>query len=374
VCPQANPAADGTERFELFLTSNRRTAQLVTIPSPSVKKEYLWAENSPDFYQRVLTSLAGVDPGLNTTLLGTYSMSVGFRRPSKSVSFEVLAGQTSPIIIVNPVLALLGNLPLEGVLGATAAAAKCVADVSGFDVTRLDLIPDDTKPAAEFLESMVRCAFEVLQDSTLAFDVVREVAAKIGAGDAAGLAKVNEALRSIAPTARQIGRAFNVSAVLTNAWDGIFDNLADGRITVTLVPPTPPFDRREAATRWLRHNEQCRGQTTGIDEAACDRRAALTDRIWRETRSAFFRAWQQGDLATGEQLSTNGVRTDPGFSTAKLFDLRPTEQQLDCRNWRVEGFACYATVRRASGKDFDVYLTFDMQLGYVLLKSWRPDV
>ena len=76
----------------------------------------------------------------------------------------------------------------------------------------------------------------------------------------------------------------------------------------------------------------------------------------------------------GERLSTDGVRTDPGFSTAKLFDLRPTEQQLDCRNWRVEGFACYATVRRASGKDFDVYLTVDMQLGYVLLKSWRPDV
>jgi hypothetical protein len=107
---------------------------------------------------------------------------------------------------------------------------------------------------------------------------------------------------------------------------------------------------------------------------ACDERDALTKGIWRETRSDFLRAWKQGDLTTGERLSTDGVRTDPGFSTTALFDLRPTEDQLDCPNdWRADNLACYVTVTHASGK-FDVYLTFDIQLGYVLLQSWRPDV
>jgi hypothetical protein len=136
--------------------------------------------------------------------------------------------------------------------------------------------------------------------------------------------------------------------------------------------PAPTFDREEAATRWVRLDEQCRSQATDV---ACDERDAFTGRIWRETRSDFFRAWKQGDLTTGKRLSTDGVRTDPGFSTAALFDLDPTEDQLDCPDdWRAEALACYVTVTPASGQKFDVYLTFDIHFGYVLLQSWRPDV
>ena len=289
----------------------------------------------------------------------------------------MLAYQTPQIIVLNPLLAVFGNLPLEGTLGVLGAAAKCHEEASGIAVTRFDLVPDDTRPAVEFLEGMVRCALEVLQQPDVAFDVVREVAAAAGVRNSAGLAKVRTALRSLESTVDRIALALAqfAGSTLTNAWDGVVDNLADGRITVTLVAPAPPFDRDEAATRWLRHDERCRGQTTGIDEAACDRRDALTDRIWRETRSAFFSAWKRGDLATGKLLSTEAVRTDPGFSTTALFDLRPTEKQLDCvDDWRAEGLACYVTVTRASGQKFDVYLTFDIQLGYVLLRSWRPDV
>jgi hypothetical protein len=142
----------------------------------------------------------------------------------------------------------------------------------------------------------------------------------------------------------------------------------------TAAPP-PTFDRDEAATRWLRLDEQCRSQTTDVNDVACDERDAFTKTIWRETRSDFFRAWKQGDLTTGKRLSTDGVRTDPGFSTAALFDLRPTEDELDCPDdWRADNFACYVTVTPTSGQKFDVYLTFDIQFGYVLLQSWRPDV
>ena len=118
--------------------------------------------------------------------------------------------------------------------------------------------------------------------------------------------------------------------------------------------PALAFDRVGAATRWLRLDEQCRSQTTDINDVACDERDALTRGIWRETRSDFFRAWKRGDLTTGKRLSTEAVRTDPGFNTAALFDLRPTEDQLDCPDdWRAEGLACYVTVARTSGQKFE---------------------
>lgn len=238
VCAQSNPADDRTERFELFLKSNRRTAQLVTIPS--VTKDYVWAENLSDDYRRVLTSLAGVDGATNTTLLGTYAMSVGFRQPKQNVDFDVLAYQTSRIIVANPVFALLGNLPLEGTLGAMAAVAKCHAEASGIDITRFDLVPDDTRPDVGFLERMVRCAFETLQHPELAVGVVQEVAGAIGLSNFSGLDKVNGALRSLAPTAARIASGLAIGSALTNLGDGIFDNLADGRITIRLAGSTTP--------------------------------------------------------------------------------------------------------------------------------------
>lgn len=240
VCAQSNPADDGAERFELFLKSNRRTAQLVTIPS--VTKDYVWSENVPDEWRRLLTSLTGVDANTNMVLLGTYGMRIGFRQPDQSVDFEMLAYQTPRIISANPVFALLGNLPLEGTLGAMAAVAKCHAEASGIDVTRFDALPDSNPPDVGFLEGMVRCAFETLQHPELTFGVVQEVAGAIGMSNAAVLDKINGALRSLAPTVARIASGLAIGSTLTNLWDGIFDNLADGRITISLAGSAVPPD------------------------------------------------------------------------------------------------------------------------------------
>jgi hypothetical protein len=241
VCAQSNPAADGTARLEVLVKSNRRTAQLVQVPA--VTKDYVWTENLPDTWRRLLTGLAGVDPGTNTVLLGTLSMSVGFRQPDRPVDFDMRAYQTPRIITANPVFALLGNLPVEATLGELAAVAKCHAEASGVDVTRLDAVPDDTRPGVAFAEGVVRCAFEVLQHPELAVGVAREVAGAVGVRDGALLAKVEANLRAVAPTAARLASALAVGSTLTNVWDGIFDNLADGRISVRL----DGADRRAAA-------------------------------------------------------------------------------------------------------------------------------
>lgn len=374
VCGQANPAEDGAERIELFLKSNRRTAQIISVPS--LPTDYLWTENVPDSLRPTLTAVAGgVDPENGTVLLGTYAMSLGYRQPDQDVSFDVVSYQSNRLVVLNPALALLGNLPLEGTLGAAAAVAKCHAEASGIDVTRLDALPDDARLDAETLEGILRCAFEVLQQPELAFDTVRTIAGTVGAEDAAGLERVHAALKSFAPTVTRIASGLAIGSVLTNLWDGVFDNVADGRISLALTAPITEFDRDDAATRWVALDQQCRGQTTGIDQRACDERDALTVQIWVEAQTAFFKAWQTSDLATGEQLSTEAVRSDPAFGTAVLFERRPQEGSLDCADdYAAEGFICYETVQTSDGNQFDVYLEFDILGGYVLLARWAPDV
>jgi hypothetical protein len=268
VCAQSNPADDGAERFELFLKSNRRTAQLVTIPS--VAKDYVWTENMPDAWRRLLTALNEVDPDTNTVLLGGHAMSVGFRQPEQAIDFDVLAYQMPRTIIANPVFALVGNLPLEGTVGVMAAVAKCHSEASGIDVTRFDAIPDDTRPDVGFLEGMVRCAFEILQDPELAFGVVQEVAGAIGVSDAAVLDKINGALRSLAPTAVQIASGLAIGSTLTHLWDGIFDNLADGRIAITMAGRAPPPDDVCGAFKVV-----WEGEGTGFEAFFSDAEASL---------------------------------------------------------------------------------------------------
>lgn len=230
LCTQANKN-DNAERYELYLKSNRRTAQLITVPA--IAKDYLWVENQPDVYQRLLPALAGVDPHTNVALLGGQSMSLGFQRPGTEVTFDMVAYQTSRIITVNPVFALLGNLPVDGVIGATAAVAKCHAEASGIDITRFDLIPDDRTPEIAFLEGVVRCAFDVLQHPELAFGIVKEVAAAVGVSSAR-LSGIRSSLNALAPTVARVASGLAIGSALTNMWDGIFDNLADGRIITTL--------------------------------------------------------------------------------------------------------------------------------------------
>lgn len=234
VCLHTNPDGDGTDRAEVYLLSNRRTAQMVTIPAGT---SYVWTDNLPDDFRRLGTALAGASPSSNVLLLGGHAMSVGFTQPPNDETVDLLAFQSYRLIVVNPVLALLGGLPMEGTLASLAAAARCHAELSGMDLTRLDPIPDHDQPSIDTVEDLVRCAFEVLQDADLAAGVISEVAEAVGAGGAVG--GVTGAAQALAPTAERIGRALAVASTLTNAWDGILDNLADGTLTLSLAGQTP---------------------------------------------------------------------------------------------------------------------------------------
>lgn len=295
VCAQGSPADDGSERFELLLTSNRRAAQLVMVPSPAT--DYVLTENMPDDRRQLLTSLAGADANTSVTLLGALSMSVGFRQPEQGFDVEMLAYETPRIIAANQVFALLGNLPLDGTLAALAAVSQCHSEASGIDITRFDAVPDGDPPDADLLDGVVRCAFEALQHPELAFGVVQEVAGEIGMTDAAVLDDIDVALRALAPTAERIASGVAIGSTLTNLRDGILGNLADGHVTVSLTGTEPTAVETDLAGANF-------GIVTGFDPA----RMLLTfdaATLYEEEAAKEYKV-QQGDWTSLYCESPNG--------------------------------------------------------------------
>ncbi|MCO8127494.1 hypothetical protein NHL50_09770 [Acidimicrobiia bacterium EGI L10123] len=237
VCSQSND--DGaTSRTELFLKSNRRTAQVVTVASGH---DYLWAQDQDsDAHRKVLAWAARVEPGSNLVLLGEHEMSIGFRRPAFTMAFDTRAYQTWTLIVANPILAALGNLPAKTgtALAVSLASYRCAQEISGIDVFSVDITPNDLGPAPEAIGKAVRCGFELIQEPELVGGIAREALGALGitGRDArAVLGQVDDAAAKLAPTAARIAAALAGGSVLTNSFDGLFDNAAEGLITTTMT-------------------------------------------------------------------------------------------------------------------------------------------
>jgi hypothetical protein len=246
VCLQTSPADDGTERAELYLASNRRTAQVVTVPAD---RDDLWTDYLSEEARRLVTALAGVDPDTSTVVLGGSKMSLSFQQPVVSSEVELMTYLTTPLAVANPISALLGNLPVGAPLAALAAVASCHAEVSGIDLTRFDLTPAEPARGTELAGQLLTCALDVLAEPELAMGVVREVAGAVGLSDAASLERIDSWLHQIAPTASKVAKGLAVGVALTSVWDAVFDNLADGRATVSLTGSRPPEPEGAAAIR-----------------------------------------------------------------------------------------------------------------------------
>lgn len=237
VCTQANTDASGT-RTELLLKSNRRTAQIVTIATGN---DYMWAQDQEsEQHRKILAWASGVDANSNLVLLGEHEMSIGFRQPAFSTSIDTRVHTTYPLIVANPILAGLGNLPAKSgtTLAAALASYKCVQEFSGIDVFKVDVTPNDLGNVAEAMGKLVRCAFELLTEPELVVDIAREGLASIGItgrNAQAVLGDIRGAATKIAPTAARVLGALAAGAVLTNSWDGLFDAAAEGLITTNLT-------------------------------------------------------------------------------------------------------------------------------------------
>lgn len=249
VCVQSNAANDGSERFELFLKSNRSTMQMVTIPTDT---DFVWVQGQPEWLRPLLRdALADGERPQAVVLFGGQSMSIGFSRPLLDADLDVRAYQTDTQVIANQLLGVLGGVEGEGALAAALTVRACLGELSGFD------LPSASGPVEKFEESaeaIVKCSIGLLANPELAGRTVKESLELAGsASDLANQAGtyVQQHAAGLKGTAEAFLKVINVGGAVTRAWDAIFDAVAEGRITATLSghQPDDVSDVTAAASR-----------------------------------------------------------------------------------------------------------------------------
>lgn len=237
VCLQKNTSTEGVERAEVFLKSNRRTAQFVTVPA---WRDYLWVDSQPPAVRELLTAAAGGNRN-DVLLLGGDEMSWGSRQPFLDESYDVLAYQNGFIGMVNQVGAMIGAVPASDQLGVAFSALECVREAGLDDTT-------------------IKCILTLLENPDLAIagfdDLLRGV--NLGVVERNQfLGVVRKGLDRLAPSAKALVKALAFTEAVINTWDAIWDNLADGKLTLSLKgtrqpgssPPSAPPPPSPAGTR-----------------------------------------------------------------------------------------------------------------------------
>lgn len=247
VCFQSNTRDDGTERVEVFIKSNRSTMQAVTIPAGV---DYLWMEAQPEWFRPVSSLVAGdfspappsgipdlqVSPQI-VTLFGGESMSFGFTRPFVDTDVEMRAFQSELHIVANHLLGLIGGLEGSDVLLATTAAYACVSSVTGLELPAVSSPPDSLTDA---IGVGVKCGLALLENPQLLADIVRVIAEELGFdGDQLIQLVASIASERVQRLAKALAAAINVGGAVVRVFDSIFDAVATGPISFTLLGSDP---------------------------------------------------------------------------------------------------------------------------------------
>jgi hypothetical protein len=297
VCTQSNEADDGIA--ELYLKGNRNTLQVVTVPATS--KAYVWVEDQNDFLRLFMPSFAHVDPATHVVLIGGGAMSIGFPRPEFDTEFQMRVFQTWPLVVANPLAGLMGGIQGNELEALVLAAASCTQEVTGLDSLRLDVVPEGFESPQTFFGSMAKCALELVTNPEILVSGADQVLVKMGLSASERnkiIARARVGVDAIGPTAKKLAGALTVGGALTQAWDGVFDNLAEGLVTgrlagtaVTNVVTTAPVTAGGAAQDGLKvevveEAATCSAASNAVGDAAAYRCFAghgVYDPCWAHT-------------------------------------------------------------------------------------------
>ena len=236
VCMQSNLREDGTERVEVFIKSNRSTMQAITLPTGL---DYLWFESQPEWFRSISSAIAAdllpfASPQSPTivTLFGGESMSFGFTRPTVDANIEVRALMSEAHIVANHALGLIGGLKGDTVFLMTAATYACTAEITGINLPSVGPPPSNV---AEAVDVGVKCGLELLAQPELLAGLLRVMAEQVGAdGELAADFVKSHVPESVAKLAGNLLTAINAAGVVVRVFDGVFDSVAEGQITLLL--------------------------------------------------------------------------------------------------------------------------------------------
>ena len=221
VCHQTNLSEIGEERAEVFLRSNRRTAQLISVPDDPA---YRWNGDGFAIVQQFLVEhVAGEDPASTVWLGGGEEMSLGFSRPEETANVELSSSLTLPVVLTNLLVALLGVDESE-VVGLGLAVIDCVDGIA--EAVDFDLAFPDRDDLADIALEVVQCVVSIVESS----DFIQSQITSLFEGSGTSSAQLQNLIDRAEQTFERIGPiAKRISAVVAAAEFGVlaFDLVAD---------------------------------------------------------------------------------------------------------------------------------------------------
>ena len=254
-CTRSNPRADGTERVEIKIKSNRNVYQWVDIPTAA--NDYVWVEGEPDWLRRILGGALRYDSDHRVLLAPGHTMTVGYVRPiGSSIDLSFRSSQNALSAGLSGLREALGSPDIES---SVVAILECTGVLGG---QLLDVATGTDWDLGSFLKD---CVVSRVKDAAVkiagfaADSSIREARFLVDNGiatkaDLVRLSKRVETLRKVGVFARLAGRvllAGDVFQKVTNLTADIRSqsfNFAN-QYNVTLVagraPPAaqlPAFD------------------------------------------------------------------------------------------------------------------------------------
>ena len=209
-CLWNNRAADGADRAEIKLKSNRRTYMWVRVPSGT---DYIWRGSVDDaFVATKLAQLFDNDRADTVLLSGGQEMSAGYRRPGQSGDKSLSAYidyHSMSVSLLASLLDLGGDI--DGKLGVVFLLAGCTAKL-GTSASGI---------SSELLKCAVERAVTNLDDPNKSFAAAMNLFGERAYAEAAG-----RSLQRAAGTLRLLGGAFKVvllGGIVRDIWTQTID-------------------------------------------------------------------------------------------------------------------------------------------------------
>ncbi|MCY3963344.1 MAG: VWA domain-containing protein [bacterium] len=243
ICLQSSDPIDGIEAVEILIKSNRATLQLMEVPRT---KKNLWVDLQTDWMRPLLVDLATIvettwfnersQRDTSVLLFGGQTMSYSLARPAQDVQIAAHAYQTIAIGFANLIFSVIGGMELNEELVAMLALSKCAYDLVIADGGSIEASTN----LLTYLEPLLACILNLIQNPQLAADVATETANLVGLSDNIARAAGDNVLSTLDSgrmkgVAKTLGKITAVASLVVNAWDATFDSLAKSRMTVSLI-------------------------------------------------------------------------------------------------------------------------------------------
>ena len=312
--------------------------QIVEVPREA---ENLWVQLQPEWVRTLLVDLASFievrvwnEPSPRDSavvLFGGKLMTYEVVRPRSDMHLVSDAYVTMILGLANLVFSIVGVLESPEILTLVVLVKECVDGM----LTSGTSGSDSTNPK-DYVEPVMGCVIEAIKSPEAAAQAAEQTARLARLSDDVVL-RAGESIRNTLGSSRMKGvskvlrRVTRVASLVTNAWDSIFDSVAEGEMTLSLVgdPSLPP--RFSLSPGDFKKIEETTGETPVI--LIVDTSGSMDDQVGGSVKLELAKLAMLDFLATISSTREVALRSYPAGGRE---DCNSGELQFDFARKRPE--------------------------------------